>query len=74
MRFREVCPVCGRYPCASGCPNADPPEAVLVCEECGVEIRDGEEYYRDIDGSDLCENCFDKWCRAHCKTASAVWA
>ncbi len=72
--LREACPICGRFPCAAGCPNEDPPEPVLVCEECGEEIMDGEEYYRDIDGANLCENCFDKWCHAHCKTASAVWA
>ena len=68
--LREACPICGRSPCAAGCPNEDPPEPALTCDCCGEVLYEGDEYYSDIDGDNLCENCFYTWSRRRCKTAS----
>ena len=38
-------------------------------DRCGEEIYEGEDYFHDVDGDDLCETCFDKWRKEHCKTA-----
>lgn len=43
-------------------PDADlePQDSPVLyyCDECGAEIREGEEYY-SIDGMKICENCMD---------------
>lgn len=66
-----MCDVCLHYPCDPRCPNADPPREVYTCERCGGSIYEGEDYYSDVDGEDICEQCFDKWVKAHNRVAEA---
>lgn len=66
-----MCDVCLHYPCDPRCPNADEPREVLTCEHCGQPIYEGEDYYSDVDGEDICEQCFDKWVKAHNRVAEA---
>ena len=43
-------------------------EDSITCDRCGMRIYIGDEFY-DVDGSNLCEECFDditrKWRRIH---------
>ena len=55
--------------CGSGWFNTPPEkDAAIYCERCGGEINVGDEYF-DIDGSVLCDDCFDfvtrEWRRCH---------
>lgn len=44
--------------------------AGIACDGCGKTIEradgllEGETYYETEDGN-LCERCFDRWCREH---------
>lgn len=65
----QMCSVCLHDPCDPRCPNAEPERPALTCDRCGEEIYEGEDYFHDVDGDDLCETCFDRWRKEHCKTA-----
>jgi formylmethanofuran dehydrogenase subunit E len=34
---------------------------VTRCDECGEPIYEGEEYYDDIEGYDICVDCISEW-------------
>ncbi len=51
-----MCSECGMMRCPSGCPNAEGPEVVAVCSECGAELFHGDEAFK-IGGEVYCEVC-----------------
>ena len=65
----QMCSVCLQDPCDPRCPNAEPERPALTCDSCGRTIYEGDDFYRDVDGDDLCEDCFNSWCRDHRRTA-----
>lgn len=57
-----MCEICKQLPCHPRCPNASEPKPIVICEECGYEIFEGEVYYK-FDGQNLCEECFVDFAR-----------
>ena len=53
-----MCEICRMFPCPSGCPNADEPKAVYVCDQCGEDILEGDYCYR-IGDCIFCEACME---------------
>lgn len=53
-----MCMECRMNPCHPRCPNADEPEAVERCANCGEPIYEGDDYY-EIGGECYCEVCVD---------------
>lgn len=51
-----MCEICGMSICPSRCPNSDEPPVYARCDNCGGEIRDGEEYYQ-VGEHNYCEEC-----------------
>lgn len=56
------------------CDRSDPdePRAVYTCDGCGCAICEGD-YFFDLDGEKLCEECFDEFKRDHKYTACSPW-
>lgn len=54
-----MCEICHQHPCPSGCPNAEEPKPVKICDWCRGEIYVGDTYYK-IAGEDVCEDCVDE--------------
>lgn len=53
-----MCEVYKSHPCDSRCPNADDPEIIGVCAECGENLRADDLYAVDNDGNVFCdEDC-----------------
>ena len=53
-----MCSECLQTPCHPRCPNAPEPPIVCQCDNCGRDIRDGDDMY--VIGSDrFCEECID---------------
>ena len=49
---------CGYTPCHPRCPNADPPKVRGICANCGEELTEDYDYYKDGYGHFYCsENC-----------------
>lgn len=44
-----MCDICLHTPCLSGCPNYEVLKHRPVCEICGCEIKNGENYIKNID-------------------------
>ena len=42
-----------------------------VCDHCGEPITG--EYYYDVDGELMCEECFDEWCEDFKKNVDDYW-
>ena len=53
---KSMCKVCGHITCTGGCPEYEP-KIFAVCEKCGENIYDGEEF-ADL-GAFYCKNCLD---------------
>lgn len=56
-----MCEICHRSICPSACPNAPEPPVCGRCEECGGDIREGDEYYK-IGEHIFCESCVKDGC------------
>lgn len=54
-----MCEICGHIPCHPRCPNADEDTPVKSCNHCSEDIYENDTYYQ-IDGLDLCEDCFEE--------------
>lgn len=52
-----MCDLCFNEPCLNGCPNASEPEPICVCDFCGEEIYEGDEYVSVGDTYCYCTNC-----------------
>ena len=39
-----MCSICGFSICPSSCPNTPEPRAVGICDSCGEDILEGDEY------------------------------
>lgn len=57
-----MCQYCMSVPCVSGCPNTAEAKVVAVCEVCGAEIHDGDDYLH-AETFDVCEDCVDEMSR-----------
>ena len=33
----------------------------MICDNCGAEILEGENYHVDVFGFIECDNCYDGW-------------
>ena len=51
-----MCKMCMQNPCHPRCPNSPEPPVVTKCDNCGMEIYEGEEMYV-IGHSTFCETC-----------------
>lgn len=51
-----MCAVCGRYKCPSSCPNADEPEPICRCDECGAKLFAWDQVTK-LKGFTFCEDC-----------------
>lgn len=52
-----MCEFCRQFPCPSACPNFTP-VVCAVCDECGAEIYEDDDYYI-ISGMVLCPECIE---------------
>ena len=53
-----MCDVCHNNPCLPQCTNADEPENITYCTECGEAIYPGDDVYiSENSGSVFCESC-----------------
>lgn len=61
-----ACEYCGRlWTHAQGCPNAEQ-KTIGGCAECGAEIIEGNDLYKDIDDNIFCsEECAEKFWGIH---------
>ena len=55
-----MCSYCLQTPCDPRCPNAELMKPILYCEACGAIIYEGDDFYHDLCGVDLCEDCVRK--------------
>ena len=39
-----MCQECGYYPCHTRCPNAKELKALFMCDECGLDITELDDY------------------------------
>ena len=53
-----MCMECRQSPCDCRCPNAEPPEEIYICAECGLGIYEGEELI-EIDGDYYHADCVE---------------
>lgn len=68
-----MCSICGVSPCHTLCPNADEPESIGKCEECGDDIRVGDEF-AEIGGALYCEGCLcDKTTKELVELCGGEW-
>lgn len=54
-----MCKECGMTRCPSGCPNAEDPETLQECSQCGTGLSCGDFAYL-VDGEIICENCMSE--------------
>ena len=50
------CEYCLQYPHDPRCPDAEEPEAIHICEECGEPIFAGEDCWKDVPVV-MCDDC-----------------
>lgn len=53
-----MCMECRQNPCHPRCPNASEPPIVLYCDNCGMGIREGDEYH-PLGIGNVCECCIE---------------
>lgn len=46
-------------------PEPPEPKPVMFCERCICDLYEGDPYYYDCDGHDLCEDCAQEWLDQH---------
>ena len=51
-----LCPICHRFQCASGCPNASEPKAPHVCFQCETPIYRGDTAF-GFGEKIFCQDC-----------------
>lgn len=57
-----MCDICGKIPCDTRCPNAEPPKIHGYCKQCYEPLRDDYTYWTDYDDNKFCsENCARKY-------------
>lgn len=55
-----MCDLCLHTPCVSGCPNKPDPIPILKCENCNMELFDGDVYYPELGVCQYCVEDFEE--------------
>lgn len=53
-----MCEICRQTPCHPSCPNARNEMSEIRCDRCGTQLLVGEDFFEDVEGMNLCEDCF----------------
>lgn len=57
-----MCEICRSSSCDARCPNADDPEIMGICANCGEELRADYTYFKDDECNVFCgQECAAKY-------------